>query len=33
MDSWANEKFGPKPVHGRERCKEAVKRKKELPLR
>jgi hypothetical protein len=24
MDSWANEKFSPKPVHGRERRKEAV---------
>jgi len=24
MDSWANEKFSPKPVHGRERRNEGV---------
>ena len=24
MDSWANEEFSPKPVHGRERRNEAV---------
>jgi hypothetical protein len=24
MDRWADEEFSPRPVHGRERCNEAV---------